>query len=71
MPSSSGERKRKRTWFTMKVSIREPTWRRIKNFAPSAEAERRDCRAFSEGFGGCFGAMVVDVAGCCGLKRVG
>ena len=42
IPRSEGERYRSRSWFTMKVSRREVTWSRIRNFAPSADAERRD-----------------------------
>lgn len=42
----------------MKVSMREPTCSRIKNFAPSAEAERRDCRCFAKAFGGVGGGCL-------------
>ncbi len=39
MPSSSGERNRRRLWFKANVTALEPICRRIKRVAPLAEAE--------------------------------
>ena len=40
-PRIRGDKKRSRTWFTMKVRARHPIWRRMRNEAPFADFEGR------------------------------